>query len=119
MITMTETRLPDFEEMLKIATDIEYLTLQKLTLEVSISEREAESISWSMENTKVNGKPPSMEYLKLTIKPIGKDDNLIGPRIELAKVKSELEGKKLLFDVYKAMIGVWQTESANKRAVSL
>ena len=116
---MTETRLPDFEEMLNIATNIENLMLRKLTLEVSISEREAEAIDWGMKNTKVNGKPPSMEYLKLTVKPVGKDDNLIVPRIELAKVKSELEGKKLLFDVYKAMIAVWQTESANKRSVTL
>ena len=116
---MTETRLPDFDEMFKLAEEIQRLTLQKLQLETDISEKEADAITYATNHTTVNGKPPSMEYLKLTVKPVGKDGNLVTPRRELAKVKSELEGRKLLFDVYKSMIGVWQTESANKRAVSL
>ncbi len=119
MIIMSETKLPDFDDMMKIANDIESLMLNKLLLETEISEKEADAITFATNHTKVNGKPPSMEYLKMTVKPVGKDGNLVNIRRELAKVKSKLEGKKLLFDVYKAMIGVWQTESANKRAVSL
>ncbi len=116
---MTETKLPDFDDMFKIAEEIQTLTLTKLMLDTEISEKEADAISHATNHTTVNGKPPSMEYLKLTVKPVGKDDNLVRPRRDLAVVKSELEGKKLLFDIYKAMIGVWQTESANKRAVAI
>ena len=119
MIIMTETRLPDFDDMLKIAKNIESLMLTKLMLETEISEKEASAITFATNHTKVNGKPPSMEYLKMTVKPVGKDGELVKIRKNLAKIKSELEGRKLLFDVYKAMIGVWQTESANKRAVTL
>jgi len=116
---MTEVQLPDFDDMLEIAKNIEYLTLKKLELEVIISEKESKAISHHIENTRVNGKVPSMEYAKLVWKPIGIDNELVPLREELAHIKSELEGKKATFDIYKSMIAVWQTESANKRAVSL
>lgn len=119
MIIMSETRLPDFDDMFAIAREIERLTLSKLKLEVEISERESEAIEYHIAYTLVNGKVPSMEYAKLVFKPVGLKDVLVPLRNKLASVRSELEGKKTVFEIYKAMIGVWQTESANKRAVTL
>lgn len=119
MTIMNETRLPDFDDMFSLSEEISDLMLRRLVLETQISKLESEAMKDFMENEKVNGKPPSMEYLKLIVKPVGKNDELIPIRMELAQVKSKLEGNKLLFDTYKSMIGVWQTESANKRAVSL
>ena len=119
MIIMNETRLPDFDDMFSLAESIENLMKRKLILETIISEMESKAMRYFIDNEKVNGKVPSMEYVKLIIKPTGKDGEIKPMRIELADVKSKLEGEKLLFDTYKSMIGVWQTESANKRAVSL
>jgi hypothetical protein len=119
MDIMNETRLPDFDDMLQISRDIESLMLQKLTLEVEISEKESEAIHYHLENTLVNGKPPSMEYAKLVFKPVGINEELIPIRKELADVEASLAGRKAVFEVYKSMIAVWQTESANKRAVTI
>ena len=119
MIIMTETQLPDFEDMFGLSEEIADLMLRKLVLETQIANLESKAMKDFMANEKINGKPPSMEYLKLVVKPVGKNDELIPIRLELAQVKSKLEGNKLIFDTYKSMIGVWQTESANKRAVSL
>ena len=116
---MSETRLPDFDDMFAIGYAIEHLTLSKLKLEVEIAERESEAIKYHIENTLVNGKVPSMEYAKLVFKPVGLDDILVPLRNKLAVVRSELEGKRAAFEIYKAMIGVWQTESANKRASTI
>jgi len=116
---MTEVRLPDFDDMLEIARKIQFLTLSKIRLEVEISRGESEAIEYHIKNTKINNKVPSMEYAKLVFKPAGLDDKLIPLREKLAVAKAELEGSKATFDIYKSMIAVWQTESANKRAVSL
>lgn len=119
MIFMTETKLPDFDDMLGIANQMKELTLQKILLENEIAEKESAAIKYHTENTLVNGKPPSMEYAKVVYKPVGLNDELIPLRKQLAEVEADLTSKKTVFDVYKSMISVWQTESANKRAVTL
>lgn len=116
---MTVTRLPDFDEMFNVVNVIRDLTYQKLILDAEISEGESEVIEYNMAHKKVNGKYASMEYAKLVWKPVGLNGKLVVKRKELASVESKLAEAKALFDVYKSMIAVWQTESANKRAVSL
>ena len=116
---MNEKILPDFDEMFGVTHTIKDLTYRKLILEAEISEGESEVIEQNMKNKKVNGKYASMEYAKLVWKPIGVNGKLTPLRRELAKVESELAEAKALFDVYKSMIAVWQTDSANKRSVSL
>jgi hypothetical protein len=70
---MSETKLPDFEEMIKITNRVRDLTLKKLILETEISEMEADAISYHTNHTTVNGKPPSMQYLTVTVKPTGRN----------------------------------------------
>jgi hypothetical protein len=116
---MNETQLPDFDEMFNVVNIIRDKTWQKLLLEAEISEGESKAIEYNIEHKKVKGKTASMEYAKLVWKPVGLNGELVSKRKVLAKVESELAEARALFDVYKSMIAVWQTESANKRSVSL
>lgn len=119
MLIMMESKLPDFDEMFAVTVQIRDFTYRKLILENEISEGESKAIEYNMEHKEVNGKPASMEYAKLVWKPVGLNGELVGKRAELAMVESQLAEAKALFDVYKSMIAVWQTDSANKRSVSL
>jgi hypothetical protein len=116
---MIKSKLPDFDEMFAIAVQIKDFTYRKLILEAEISEGESKAIEYNMEHKEINGKPASMEYAKIVWKPVGLKGELVGKRKELAMVESKLAESKALFDVYKAMIAVWQTDSANKRSVNL
>ena len=116
MIIMNETKLPDFDDMFKLAEGVRGLTLERLILETEITETEADAIEHGMNHTTINGKPPSMRYLELTL---STDNKLIAKKKKLAEIKSNLDASKMIFDIYKSMIAVWQTESANKRSVSL
>lgn len=67
----------------------------------------------------VSDKPPSMAYIKANYHVLGltKDQ---GEELEmlhsrLAENEGRLRELELLFDVYRSMIDVWRTESANLR----
>jgi len=112
---MSTVRPPDFEEMTKLASKIGQLTLEKLSLDNEISAKEAASIvtAIAMSGDK---KPPSMEYLKLTVKYTGINGEILPLRSRLVQVTSSLEEAKLTFQVYRDIVSIYQTESSNKRA---
>jgi prefoldin subunit 5 len=111
--------LPDFDEMMQLANVIGDLNYKRITLENAVATLESVAVKKATETVLVNGKPPSMEYIKMVIKHPGTDNEILPLRAELASVEAELEKARRLFDVMKAMVSVYQTDSANKRAAIL
>ena len=112
--------IPDFEEFTKITDNISRLMYEKLSLDSKI--KEGESLVFKRATTEEKyfqgGKPASSTYIDNTYKYAGLDGELIPLRQQLAKVISDLEGQRLLFDVYKTMIDVWRTMCSNQRTGS-
>lgn len=122
---MGKVELPDFEDMLELARVIgnnkTELMICKNELDYMLGEitQQAtnDSLYW------VDGKPPSNAHIKSTYHILGLNEST---KIELLKLRSriaELEGdlrtNEALFDVYKDIIGVWRTQSANERGTFL
>ena len=120
---MKQVEIPDFDDMFKLAEEIGKLTREKLILEHTLEVREAWIVRRVVSDPKyfVGGKSPSMEFIKKTYLITGLVDEdggseLIKQRAELTEKISELEKSKLRFQVYRDMIDVWRTVSANQRA---
>jgi hypothetical protein len=118
---MKTVALPDFNDMIGYANQISDLLKRKLMLEAEISFGEAEVTKWAMSTFKVNDKPPSMEYIKNTFLVVGMEGlaDLKEKRLELVEILPELERAKLMLQIYRDMLDVYRTESANERAASL
>lgn len=113
--------LPDFEDFMRIASEIKDLVYRKMVLETTIKELEATVFSKATTDTKYfqNGKPPSVAFIEKTWSYCGMSDEIVPIRIELARIISELEEKRIQMEVYKSMIDVWRTMSSNQRAATL
>lgn len=112
---MAVIELPDFDMLFKLALEIKELSVEEGLLELEIKRSESDIIRNIVE--KSQGKPPSMSYLQSTIAFTGVDNSLLDLRKRLVEVSSDLDYKKLLLDLYKRMIDVWRTQSANERVV--
>jgi hypothetical protein len=111
--------IPDFEEMLSKSKEIQALSNKKRRLTLEINLKEAEVVSKVASNPQyyVNGKPPSMDYIKTTYLVTGLTGELIPLREELIEVTCRLGEVKSEFDLMKSSIDIYRTESANKRAI--
>jgi hypothetical protein len=123
---MTDRQLPDFDVMIALANEIgnlkKVILLNKGKLDVKTAQITQDVLSnetfWGKDK-----KQPSMASIEKTFLIIGRNDE---ETIELATLRAEIardEGlakqKDLLFQVYRDMIDVWRTESANKRGAYL
>jgi len=118
---MDEVKLPDFDDMIGITGEIGTL---KRTIAIDKAKLgRLQAYITEMASTDptyyVSDKPPSMAYIKANYHVLGltKDQ---GEELELLHSRlAENEGRlrelELLFDVYRSMIDVWRTESANLR----
>ena len=113
---MEMIQLPDFDKLFQLALEIKNLSVEESFLDLTIKQKEADIIREAI--TSANGKPPSMSYLQATVAFTGPDGSLLELRRRLADVKTELDYKKLLLDLYKRMIDVWRTQSANERVIT-
>lgn len=116
---MPTITLPDFADMINIANGIADLLRDKLWLENEISFDEAQVTVEASGKILVNGKPPSMEYIKNSYLVTGFDGKLKEKRNKLADVQAELERKRLILQIYRDMLDIYRTESANERAASI
>jgi hypothetical protein len=114
-------KIPDFDDMLKVAQTIRSLTAKKLLLDTEIKFNEAAIVKVVNTDSKyfINGKPPSMSFIESTYTYTGLSDELIPMRKELASIIAELEEAKLRFDIYRMQVDMYRTEAANQRATSL
>jgi len=123
--------LPDFDDMIDVANNIgnnkTLLALKEAELEQLLAE--ITNIVTDDVEFWVNKKPPSMAFIKSNyhLTGIDSEDNypdyskaiLRTLRLEIAQLKGDLRRDELLFQVYRDMIGVWRTQSANERGTFL
>jgi hypothetical protein len=117
---MSRVNPPDFEIMQELSEDIFQLQEKKTLLELDIEEKEAETV-FKVRNDEeyfINGKPPAMNYVKDSYMVTGINGELMELRRELAQIESRLDLKERQFWIYRNMIDVWRTQSANKRSTS-
>ncbi len=113
--------LPDFDELANLTTEIGGLKTQIMLDKVALERLEAEITEkvTSLPQYHIGGKPPSMAYIKSHYHVLGCDEETAQELAEIKGILAENEGKlkekELLFQVYRDMIDVWRTESANKR----
>jgi len=115
---MNENNIPDFEDMVKVAESIRELSLERTRLELTIEDSFSKTVLQLTTNPEyfVNNKPPSMVFIKSTYGFSGLDGKLYEYRVQLGTVEAELDYLKNKLNIYRDMIDVWRTVSANKRA---
>lgn len=112
-------KIPDFDDMLKLADEIAELLFKKLILDKEIKTAEAEVVrkATTEEQYFIGGKPPTYSFIDSTYKYTGLNKELIPLREEQAKVISELERAKTKYDIFGEMLDVFRTVSANERRI--
>jgi len=111
--------IPDFEDFMKLADEIGELSFRRLNLDRLIKASEAFIVrrATSSQEYFIGGRPPSMQYIESTFKHTGFNDELLEIRKELAEVTSELDKKKIQLSIYRDMLEIFRTLSANERSV--
>lgn len=107
--------IPDFEDFMKLADEIGELSFEKMRLENQIKTKESETFKKAMTIPNGDGKFPSASFVTNSYLHTGIDGELIGLRDGLAFLISELDKKKIQLSIYRDMIGLFQTVSANER----
>jgi len=113
--------IPDFDAFLKLTDEIGELSYKKLVADKDIKRAEANVVIECTTNTKyaLGGKPPSMTFIDSTYKFTGIDGEILPLRETYAEVSATLEKRKLELSVYKDMLEVWRTLSANERNTAI
>lgn len=118
---MDEAKLPDFDQLITLAEEIG-ITKKRLLLNKALLDREHANITQSVTSDAayyVSNKPPSMAYIKSNYHVLGiskeSREYIVSLQNQIAEDEGTLKEKELLFEVYRGMIDVWRTESANKR----
>lgn len=111
-----QIELPDFEKIFALIDTIKDVSIQrsKLALEIDFLQ---DGIVRSIykESADRGTKPPSMEFIKNTFLISGLDGELKPNKIQLAFLDATLSNAKLELEMYKLVIEVWRTNSANER----
>jgi hypothetical protein len=110
---MAIVELPDPEEMLKLVDEIYEITKKIGVLKLKIKLGESEVVLKANEFS--NGKPPSMSFLQASYLVTGLNNELVPLREKLSELESELEHKKNKLEMYKLIVDIWRTQSANER----
>ena len=115
---INEATVPDFDDMMNVAESIKKMAIEKSKLELKIEDTVAKAVHTVTTDSDffVNGKPPSMAFIKTTYEFGGIHGELYYLRLQLGEVSAELDFLKNKLEVYRQMIEVWRTISANKRA---
>lgn len=108
--------IPDFEDFMKLATEIRELSFKKMKLENALKAGEAITFKDAMSKPLENGKFPSSSFVINAYIHTGLNGELVEDRELLASVASQLEQKKLQLSIYRDMINLFQTVSANERS---
>jgi hypothetical protein len=118
---MNVENLPDFDELVLLTGEIGGLKTSLMVDKTSLERLEADITKRVTGDPiyYIRGKSPSMSYIKAHYHALGCDEETEREIAELKSSIAESEGqlreKELLFQVYRDMIDVWRTESANKR----
>lgn len=114
-----QIQIPDYEDMIAVASKISSLLAERDSLKNEIEINEG--IILRMNNTEerffINGKPPATNFVeKAYFNSVFEGIDMPALRKKLISVNAELEKFKMIFDVMKQQITLFQIESANKRS---
>ena len=108
--------IPDFEDFLKLGEQIGQLSFEKLRMENQIKSKESETFKKAMAIPNGEGKFPSASFVTNSYLHTGLDGELVGLRDGLAFLTSELDKKRIQLAIYRDMLEVFRTISANERS---
>jgi hypothetical protein len=116
---VTKIQLPDFDDLFELNEHISTLSKKKLQLDLEIKLGEADVTKKVMMGDAylIKGKPPSMEFIKNSFLLTGFEGELVSLRKEFIEVSSELDMQKMRLQLYRDLIDLYRTESANERAI--
>jgi len=107
--------IPDFDDFMKLANEIGELSYNKLDLENKLKAKESEVFKSAMKQPLENGKLPSASFVTNAYIHTGFDGELMGMRNDLAYAQSQLDKKRIQLSIYRDMLEVFRTISANER----
>lgn len=107
--------IPDYDDFMKLASDIGSLSLKKMRLENDIKKEESTTFIKAVNELRIDGKRPSVSHIENAYMHSGIDGEILQLRDDLAYVMAELDEKRIKLSIYKDMIGLFQTVSANER----
>lgn len=113
-----ELELPDFDDMMTIIKSIASLSKDVAMLKLQIALEESKIVTDCTTNSAywIGGKTPSMSLIESTYKITGFKGELIPKRSRLIEISSELDELRMVFQLMRDKISLYQSESANKRA---
>ncbi len=117
-MTETNVELPDFEEFYKLANKIKDNELELENLKLNIEKLEKDIIVRAMgdEQFYLNGKAPSMDFIRNTYKVTGFAGELIPLREKIIELDTEDGYMKRRYEILKLVVEVWRTQSSNARS---
>ena len=118
---MKEIELPDFNDMFALVRKIKELTFEKMKLDLQLDYMKADITLVATNDPKYfqKDKAPSMSFLESTYLTTGFEGELIPIKTRLVEIVSDLEEAKMTMQVYRDIISLYQTESANMRAATM
>jgi hypothetical protein len=114
----TNVELPDFDEFYDVANKIKDNELELENLKLNVEKLEKDIIINAMgdEQYYLNGKAPSMDYIKNTYKVTGFAGELIPMREKIIGLDAEGSYLKRRYEILKLIVEVWRTQSSNSRS---
>lgn len=110
--------IPDYEDFLQLASEIGELSFSKMQLETQIKVMEAETFKAAMKQPLENGKLPSASFVTNAYIHTGLNGEIVEYRLKYADISSRLEKKKIMLSIYRDMLEVFRTVSANERSTA-
>jgi len=110
--------IPDFEDFMQLADEIGELSFKKMQLDNKIKEAETLVFRTAMASPLENGKLPSATFVNNAFLHTGMNGELVEKREQLADYSAQLEKKKIQLSIYRDMLELYRTFSANERTTS-
>lgn len=120
-----KVELPDFDDMIKLASEIGNKKTKIMLLESALEVELADITNKVTTDGRyfIGGKPPSSVHIKDTYHVIGLNEDqalrIAKMKVDIANLTGELKADENLFRVFQEMINVWRTQSANERGAYL
>jgi len=111
--------IPDFEDFIKLAEEIGELSFNKMQLENKIKAQESVIFTKAINEFVIDGKRPSVSHIERAYLHTGISGELLEERAKLALITSQLEKKKIQLSIYRDMLEVFRTLSANERSQNI
>lgn len=113
--------IPDWDDLVKKAEEIQVLSRRRNLLAYTIDRQEAKVVLEAVFDPKwaVNGKVPSMDFIKSTWMKTGFNNEMLPLREEFALLCADLEKSKTDLELLRMQVDIWRTESATNRMTTL